>query len=135
MDARLATSRQATCGLAPVAQNTDADRTAGGLLRNQHNDVCALCAIGEIDTGVTAKFYLEESDDDSTYIELCNSGNLTSANWPWVGSLSAKPTKAWVRVRLTASGTDETHGLTACAFLILGDGPYQPETNENAVFS
>lgn len=135
MDNRLGQKVIFGTAIAPVTRSSNADASAGGLLRNGHANALALCTIGHAGAAVSVQFVLEESDDDSTYTTLAETDQIPAASVPWEGMLDARPTKAWVRVTAKVDGADQDNTVNVCAFLLLGDGPYLPETNTNAVIA
>lgn len=119
--------------VAPVRHTSNGDFSAGGVQRNGRRNATAFCDAGQVSSGASATFILEQSDDDSTYETLASSPAISAATAPWNGILEARPSRSWVRVTLRTTGCDATHTVTASAVLALADGPSTPEANVNAV--
>lgn len=89
----------------------------------------ALCAAGSIAGGCTARFVLEESDDQAASVVLADSGVADTLAAPFTALLRARPARKFLRVRHDVAGTA---GVVGGAFLLLGNSPVLPD---NAVLA
>lgn len=84
----------------------------------------ALCAAGSVAAGCTARFTLQESDDQVTVTDLDDSGEIDTLAAPHASLLRARPSQRYVRVRHTVGGTS---GVVGGCFLVLGNAPTLPD--------